>query len=339
MSNFRTRMSRSSCGPHRARRTAASIVVAALSVAAGMFGAPSPASAEEGVCPSGASHPTIMSWATTYSDRAVTVCQAWDRASGKKVHVQVVDFEAGGKMRVMSDPWEPAWDDTRFTTRTAWGWFDWVGDHVATPAPSRLFSVTNGSFSISQNVWMPESTSMSFPQKKWNTLTSWGIDEQCHYHEGGSAKRYFGLSDPRTTGRQFPYIDTYDDPCQSNAATANEEFSSYQGKPVSLFDATVGYHPLVETSKGPQRQTFLGTLSTDGRWTGTQDRAYLLTSDFEMTAAEARDILANDFGTMYNVQLSGGTDTQYQSVAGYMQSFEPGGRLREVPEVLVIYNA
>ena len=107
---------------------------------------------------------------------------------------------------------------------------------------------------------------------------------------------------------------------------------------MSLFDATVGFHPLHDTSDTPQQRTFLGTRSTDGLWHGTQDRAYLLTSAVPLTLSEARDILAVDFSTMYNIQLSGGHDTQFQSVAGDQESSDPSGD-RPVPEVLVIYNA
>jgi len=322
----------------RSGRTTVAALAAASAVAFGVFGGAPPARAEV-PCPQYSHLPAIDHWETTYEQKAVTLCQAYDATGNVLVHVQIVDFEAGGKMRVMSEPWEPAYNGTRFASRTADQWFPWVQRNVGTPAPGTLFSVTNGSFHsrTPPNV-APQATMMQFPEKKWNGLTSLGDDDTCYTYEGASAKRYFGLSDPRSTGRQFAYIDTFDEPCETDERVVNEELSSYRGQPVRLFDATVGLHPLYGDPDFRYRRTFVGTLSTDRLWHGTQDRAYLLTSEIGLTAPEARDILAQDFGTMYNLQLAGGYDTQYEAITGGLPSSDPAGP-REIPEVLVIYNA
>ena len=269
---------------------------------------------------------------------AVTVCRGWDANHARVLDVQIVDFEAGGKMRVMSNP-RPGQDlpanDVLYTPDVAPGWLSWMLGSVSSPPPSQLFSVTNGA--PARDPFYGDT--MAFAQKKWNALVSLGAEQGCHFlPNGASAKRYFGLSDPRGAGRQYAYIDTYDGACQSDKAEANREFSTYQGQPVNLFDATVGFHPLYGDATTAQRRTFIGTRDRDGGWTGTQDLAYLLTSDQKLTVGQARDVLTRDFRTMYNLQLDGGPSTQYRTRYGTGIDSDDG-RPRQVPEVLALYDA
>ncbi|HVF14064.1 MAG TPA: hypothetical protein VM942_05650 [Acidimicrobiales bacterium] len=289
----------------------------------------------------------MAKWQTVYSHKAVTVCRGFDIAGAHVGDVQVVDFEAGGKMRVMSEP-EPGQEigtsDTRFDRKTGLGWFWWAQANVTSPAAAQLFSATSGSpFSLDAT----GRATMKFPQKKWNTLMSSGSERACHNMPelGVTGKRYFGLSDPRLPGRQTPYIDQYEDPCQSAPATATAALSGYHGRPVSLFDATVAFHPQYETSTGQGRRAFIGTRSMDGMWEGTQDRAYVFTSSSiwpgYLTVGQARALLVNDFHTMYNLQLDGAS-SGYHSIldgASAQDASNDESGVRGVPEVLLIYNA
>lgn len=320
------------------------LATAALGVG-GALNAATPVRAAE-VCPLTATAP-VAKWQTVYSYKAVTVCRGFDSSGIAVGDVQVVDFEAGGKMRVMSEPepgQTPGTHQTEFDRKTGMGWFFWVQENVTAPPAGQLFSTTS---SAPFDLVGTGSATMKFPEKKWNALMSLGSDTACHTmpDTGMSAKRFFGLSDPRVPGRQFPYVGNYDDPCQSDAATVTSEFSTYQGAPVSLFDATVAFHPLYELNTGRGRQAFLGTRSTDGLWTGTQDRAYVFTSSHSsssyLTVAEARALLVNDFQTMYNIQLHGPAAGYHSVLDGRLAeaSADDMSGVRGVPEVLVIYNA
>jgi exopolysaccharide biosynthesis protein len=62
----------------------------------------------------------------------------------------------------------------------------------------------------------------------------------------------------------------------------------------------------------------------------------VLTSTAPITNVRAREILTNDFGSMWTMQLDGGGSTQYYHAA---YTDNPFWGPRAVPEVLAIYAA
>lgn len=307
-------------------------------------------------------------WQTSYAGNAVTVCTAWDGEERVAV-VQIVNFDAGAKMRVMSEAFDDpplGTTETRFKKRTSQEWHEWIQSSVATPPAAQLFSVTNGSFFMCSDgfegctladIGSGASSRLSFPEKKWNAITSLGAETWCYDMTPAEphGKRVFALSDPRGTGKQSAFIDTFNDNCQSTWASASAELSSFQGQPANFFDATVGLHPTygpdstVDCLVGCQDghcpdvcdlRTFVATRHTQRRWTAPQNRAYLFTSERPMKNADARSILAEDFGTMYAMQLDSGGSTQfYAEGPGYVDSLHDPAWTRIVPEVLVVYDA
>jgi len=218
---------------------------------------------------------------------------------------------------------------TQFVKRTSKQWYDWIkAGNVGTPPAAQLFSVTNASLFRSFVPW--NTSAMSFPQKKWNSITSTGEDPNCHLIDGSSAKRMFGLSDPRAAGRQNAYMNTFNQGCKADFNTVSTQFSGY-------FDAVVAYHPIYDNETTTTRRTYLGTKNLGGYWTLPQDIAYVLTSTASITNVRAREILTNDFGSMWTMQLDGGGSTQYYHAA-YTDG-DDGWGARAVPEVLAIYAA
>jgi hypothetical protein len=327
---------------HKTRTRIACLSAVCAVPLVGGAAAAAPASAAE-ACPTRATAPVVR-WESLdrwQQKKAVSLCRGFDANGARVMDVQIVDFAAGAKMRIMSQPIWPGSSYTNFSPLTAAYWASWMKSFVSTPSPDLLVSATNGAPAHPTHVGA-NGVGMAFPQKKWNAIASLGADSACHFLPGSltSAKRYFGLSDPHGAGRQYPYIDTFDDPCQSSTSSVTRGFSTYRGQPVDLFDATVGFHPLYGDEASRQRRTFVGTRSTDGLWGGTQDVAYLLTSDQPLTIGEARGVLTADFHTMYNVRLDGDGATQYSAPGlfghGIDSSDEPD---REVPEALAVYDA
>ncbi|QRK11154.1 hypothetical protein JQX13_14405 [Archangium violaceum] len=315
------------------RRSGLSTLVAvALGVFAGAAQAQSP-------CPSQSIHPEIYRWELDAQGKGVYLCRAKDGYGNfKHITVQVVDLAAGAKMRIMSEvaPGSPiGTSETLFVKRTAQEWYNWIKLGNATVPPiAQLFSVTSGSFT------MPTAAAtahLSFAEKKWGIITTTGNDPVCYYmDDGSSAKRMFGLSDPRAAGQQFAAIRPFDVACQAGATPVNNAFSGY-------FDALVGFHPLYGDATRRTNRSFIGSKRKDGAWAEgkDQDVVYLLTSTTPtspmpaLTLNEAHKILANDFGAQWTVQLAGGGDAQY-----FHQGFEdPSPNKVPVPEVLVVYQA
>ena len=134
--------------------------------------------------------------------------------------VQIADFQAGAKMRVMSEPYA---NQTLPSNSTSTGpnrrRLALVDAGARTPPPStQLFSVTNGAPS-EPSCRTAAGTRCRFPRRSGTPSSASAMTTSATLPDNGmSAKRYFGLSDPRGTGRQYPYIDTYDDACQSDHA-------------------------------------------------------------------------------------------------------------------------
>jgi len=284
-------------------------------------------------CPARSIHPAIASWRMDAQGNGVYMCRGRDSSGNYMgVTVQMVDFTAGAKMRVMSEvaagsPVGTA--STQFVKRTSKQWYDWIkAGNVGTPPAAQLFSVTNASLF---RPFLGNTSAMSFPQKKWNSITSTGEDPTCYLIDGSSAKRMFGLSDPRAAGRQNAYMNTFNQGCKADFNTASTQLSGY-------FDAVVAYHPSYGDKTTTDKRTYLGTKNLGGYWTLPQDIAYVLTSTAPITNVRAREILTNDFGSMWTLQLDGGGSTQYYHGA-YTDPYYPLGETRAVPEVLAIYAA
>ena len=308
-------------------------------------------------------HPAgIDYWELAYPGAAVSVCRGWDCDSGHcdlVATVQVVNLAAGARMRVISElapGWSAGTHNSQFNKRTAAGWYDWTKANVSSPPGGRLFSVANGSFFKCNHLVLggcftgaDNITALSFPQKKWNTITSLGAEARCYpIDPDRRGKRLFALSAPYND-RQLAYIDTYYDNCQSDAAFVAQELSTYQGRPASLFDATVGLYPTYGEEDELERRTFIGTRNLAGRWSEAQDVVYLLTSATDITVVDARAILADDFGAMYTMQLDSGDSTQLHACSGgcssegsYRDAILSWDWLwlgeRPIPEVLAVYD-
>jgi len=325
-----------------------------------------------GQCPTEGPPPVdIDYWELVHIGNAVTVWKGWDCSPLVDNHcflpslvatVQHVNFGAGAKMRVISEmaTGQPVGTNaTEFTKRPAKGpagWYTWTRDHVTTPPREQLFSVTNGSYFMCNHNeatchLSPFYSAMSFPQKKWNTITSLGADTGTYeIAKNTSAKRVFGLSNPGYPGPQVPSIVPYNDAGLSNAATVTTALAPF-------FDATVGLHPVYGCETSVEYRTFIGTRNSAGRWNGVQDRGYLLTSAKPMTIVQARDILVDEFKAMYTMQLDSGGSTQFYACEGgclgsevYEDSFDTidwwwaaltQGLItsRPIPEVLAVYDA
>jgi len=285
-------------------------------------------------CPARSIHPAIASWRMDAQGNGVYMCRGRDSSGNYMgVTVQMVDFTAGAKMRVMSEvaagsPVGTA--STQFVKRKSKEWYDWIkAGNVGTPPASQLFSVTNAS--LFRSAFWGNTSAMSFPQKKWSSITSTGEDPNCHLINGSSAKRMFGLSDPRAAGRQNAYMNTFNQGCKADFNTASTQLSGY-------FDAVVAYHPIYGVDETTtDNRTYLGTKNLGGYWTLPQDIAYVLTSTAHITTVRAREILTNDFGSMWTMQLDGGGSTQYYHAA--YSDADYGWGPRAVPEVLAIYAA
>lgn len=280
-------------------------------------------------CPQSSVLPGLAFWQLDTQANGVFMCRG-KNSNGQYmgVTVQVVDFRLGAKMRVMSEvsAGSPMGQpDTQFVKRTVQDWYTWTQQgNVTVPPTQRLFSVTNASLFT----WaLPGTTSMSFPQKKWNTVTSTGKETRCHEIGEDSGKRFFALSDPQGAGRQYARINVFNDGCQADINSVNAQLGGF-------FDATVAYHPIYGNETTTDNRTFVGTMNQYGYWNQPQDVAYVLTSSAYLTVVQARDILVQDFGAMWTMQLDGGGSTGY-----YHANFSDRPNARSVPEVLVIYSA
>jgi Phosphodiester glycosidase len=305
-------------------------------------------------CPSSLNHCAgIQSWRAAHTGRAVTVCHGLDGSGQLVAVVQMVNFSAGAKMRVVSLPAASSGfgtPDTLFEKKSIRGWYDWTKANVTSPSGSLLLSVTNGAPFMS---YTSEPDKMSFPQKKWNTITSTGAEmHDYNDYPGAPGKRVFALSDPRSSAPQIPYIEPFGYGGRANELTVIAELAIYQGRPVRYFDATVALHPdygneSEESEHYHDPRTYIATRDTTGRWSGDQNRVYLLTTRMSITIDDARLILVEDFKAMYTMQLDGGGSTRFYGCNDgcpsegrcYQESFPDQQAGRPVPEVLAIYDA
>lgn len=312
------------------------LVTALLLVAlvGGPFSTPLPAQAAAEFCPIGSASPHISTWSEVHRQKGVTHCVGTDWLGFTVAHVQIVDFASGAKMRVMSEVASgstPGLASTSFNKRTALEWFNWIHGQPATqPNPSLMYSTTSSAFFNNTNPNPPHVTTLSFPQKKWNTLQTPGASPDTY------DKRVFGLSNPTLTPQQgylmeFPY--------KGNVPATVDFYLT------NFFDATVQLHPLsyADGQFSTDRRNVLGARRFDGGWHGAQDRVYILSTQKGMTHDDARNILVNDFGTQWNMTLDGGNSTQMWTQSGWRLDsglcLVPGFGCRKVPEVIAIYHA
>jgi hypothetical protein len=320
-------------------RTRLSSVLCSITVlAAWLLATPATTFAAE-TCPASSTSPIIDEWKEVYRNRGVTLCKGVEYTivgERLRAYVQIVDFNEGAKMRIMSEvapPSTPGNPATTFRVRTAADWYPWVKLNVSTPNPSLVFSTTNASFHVNPDVDTP----LSLPHKKWNQVlsTGWALT-----HPGDVAwlapKRKFGLGHPSNTP-QTAYMAPFPSAPPANTTyTLTDVLNGLNG----YWDGIVGVDPQHEFVPGQKaRRTMLGLRDLSGCWGCPQDRAYILTTAATFTVPDARDILATDFNTMWNIQLDGGNSTQLESAYGTITSGLCYINCRAVPDVLVVYLA
>ena len=257
----------------------------------------------------------IQSWSTAYINRGVTMCLGIDYSGQAAVWLQIVDFSAGAKMRVVSQVASgstPGTPDTLFNKRSAYDWYNWISSNITTPPSSRLFSTTNASFFITTS---GTTTALSLPEKMANSVRSQGYALTHHTDPAWPAtKRKFALGDPNSTPQTF-VSSTF--PTSYTATDITNGFSGY-------YDGTIALDALYGDVFA--RKTMLGFNGS---------RVYILTTLSLYYLSQARSILRDNFSTANEIQLDGGNSTQMNSNYGVLTSSSN----RVVPDVLAVYLA
>jgi hypothetical protein len=312
-------LSRRRGGPLRTLILAALLVGSILPLSAG------PVAALEG-CPNGGSEP-VTKWVQVYKARGVTFCRGMGGPSAqvKVAYLQIVDFDANAKMRVVSTvaantPVPRGNAGTTFTKRTAQTWFTQMGSIISPPPGGALFSTTNAGFFVDTS--SSATTALSLPEKTGGSTSSQGIALLNQSDDAWEAnKRAFGLGNVNATPQLFGNYD-FGDPNNSHHYTA------VMASLPCCWDATVAFDWNQDSGDQWASRTFLGTNRTTGK------RVYILTLMTHSTLQQAKDILDNTTQATGFIQLDGGGSTQMYNNLG---TGDTASNSRAVPEVLAVY--
>jgi hypothetical protein len=206
---------------------------------------------------------------------------------------------------------------TTFTKRTAFTWYTDIraGSIIGSPAPSRLFSATNGSFFTSTS---GSTTTLSFPEKTGSSSSSQGY-VLLHQADPGwdELKAVFAVG---TEGQT---------PQAASAAGFPTHYTALDAAlPCCYYEATVGR--TATYGSGSSRRTMVGlNLASPGR-------VYIFASMNFFTNAQALAILRTFSTINAAVQLDGGGSTQMWA-GPPLRGFGPLDPGRTVPEVLAVY--
>lgn len=321
------------------------VIAAGLLAISGLTALPSssqPAVAQQGCTPS---EPNVIQFwinVSEFEDRGVTLCRG-DLAEGPPPEtpaalVQIVDFAAGAKLRLISepvDPQSPPAEDSVYRKREAFEWFSYIQSNVPIPAPGRLFSTTNASFFTNTSdsetpLSLPELTRFKFPGSPViDPVATFGL-------------AFFDNSDPAWVGLKrglrvganletTQNVELFDFPTNYDIADIADAFDLGAtegpacGIGVSCLDATVAFHPSYDSGEDSARRTYVGIDATN--------KVYVLAATVGLTFSEAQDILGS-FGSVAEVQLDGGGSTQTFDIStgGFRSVIQ-----RPVPDVLAVY--
>jgi Phosphodiester glycosidase len=276
-------------------------------------------------------------WQTIFNSRGVTMCLGNDSTAPEfDAYVQIIDLNAGAKVRLESDacnqdgcPGEadPTHADLYYHKRTAGDWYDWIKSHETVPAASRLFSTSNASFftTLSGDV-----STLSLPESH-NVNPSTG---ELQYTWGGA---YVHRDDPAWNNPKLAIL-------LGNANTTKQNINMtsfpthYTDSDVQsiLFndfwgDATVAYPTTIGAGASPR--TIVGVDEDSGA-----SKFYVLNTSKDFTITEAQQILSS-FGATFTMQFDGGGSTQLYSNGSYLVDSDDIGFDRVVPEALAVYLA
>jgi hypothetical protein len=314
-----------------------------------------PAVAQQDVCTPSGPNP-VSTWKTIVSTRGVTLCRGYEPPGISKAWVQIVDLNAGAKIRLINEgcqscPYSDTYrfTDYRYNKRTASDWFDWINRHVDTPEPGRLFSTSNASFfpdtefNETSPITLPESHhKATFPDGSiyFHHTWGWAFDtcphkpRFCHDDARWKAPKIaLSLADhtaPRQNVRMLPFPKHYrDKDVISLQGLADPDFERLEG------DSIVGLTPTF-VGEETARRTFVG-VNHD-----IADTVYILNTNEFFTVGDAQSILES-FGAVFTMQLDGGASTQLYGPDwngdGDRDTLVGSYIGREVPDTLAVYLA
>ncbi|NDL59523.1 phosphodiester glycosidase family protein [Phytoactinopolyspora mesophila] len=320
------------------------VIIAAVLLAVGALVLPASAepvvAQQENPCTPNQSN-FLPSWQTVYDDRGVTLCLgsfAPTEPLPVEAYLQIIDLEAGAKLRLVKECAEPCISDdhpynteVQFNKRTAQGWFDWIGGNVSIPSPNSLFSVANASFLVDTSA---DTTALSLPhihniineptQIAALPTAGWAFKHNDDY-AWDALKRALMIGDARATSQDV-WIEEF-----ATHYTESDLIPIYSN---SRGDATVGFQPLYGVVDPEARRTFVGVVPGS--------KVFILSTRAQLTLEEANGIVQS-FGSSMAIQLDGGASTQMQfetpdGQSGGIESSIPVFP-REVPDVLAVYLA
>lgn len=321
----------------KAGRLRAVIAVAAGALLTGGILAALPASSEPAAvqddCTPFVSN-DIENWSTIYSGRGVTACLGTGIIGEPRAYIQIVDLEAGAKLRLISEettsPWFPQNPDL-FAKRRVVEWHDWIKDNVSFPDSSRLFSTSNASFFVDDS---GDETRISLPhmvhdQRVWGTSHSYG---HAFYDNGdpawGALKRALVIGDPLTAAAQHVEISEFPTHyTQSDVLTAFDCLPVCGFGPRKIWDGTVGFQPLYGVVDPERQRTFVGVVGS---------KVIILNAEDFLTLGQAQNIVQS-FGSQMSIQLDGGRSSQVH--IDTPDGVRAGFGFRDVPDVLAVYLA
>jgi Phosphodiester glycosidase len=283
-----------------------------------------PAAAQQDFCMPGFPN-EVPNWAPRSLGGGVILCEGTDTFGLTDAWVQIVDLNAGAKVRLISEscpacPFDDTEDfsDLQYHKRTAPEWFDLIENKPPTSPPStgELFSTSNGSFFTDTSAG--PASPLSLPEESLieklpngDALTESTVGKAW---EGGddawdSPKRAISFGDHTASRQKVEMI--LDFPMHY---TRNDFLELVSGVPPGeccvdwdriYGDQTVGFTPDFVPGDLESRRTYVGVDSS----VGAANTVYILTTDADFSNEEAQIMLAS-FGAAVSVQLDGGSSTQ-----------------------------
>jgi hypothetical protein len=274
----------------------------------------------------------VTGWATEWptpgaDPKGVTECLVL-QSTLDMGYLQIVDLRDGAKLRLHAEvpwPWEPG-RDVLFKKHTASDWYSFIRAHGGEdryndPAASRLFSTTNASFF--KNADNGEQTKLPFPHLSWSEFESEGVaapgDPDWEAPKRSLRIGYTDTAIQKVRVASFPTYYTVDDFWDVIYTPGTFEAT----------DATIGFDPLHAVGT-VSRRNYLGVSGSV---------VYILTTNTDITNAQAMDVMQTVKPGMAVVQLDGGGSAQTYSEYGEIDSSIPWPLAREVPDVLAVYRA
>jgi Phosphodiester glycosidase len=303
----------------------------------------------------------VPNWQQTFSQRGVTLCQGNGADGVDDAYVQIIDLNAGAKIRLASDPCEacgiadpfnPRFTDLKYNKRTAPEWFTWVKDNVDLPGPDRLFSTSNGSFfrgssgnTVPEQISLPEMHNVvNLPDGAQSVWTwGWAFDTCpenpepfCHVDPGwnNGPKKAIHFGDTTATKQNVQILDF---PRHYEDGNVQALFFGVLGDELRIKgDATVGY--TTEANSATDRRTFVGTDLA-------RNTVYILNTSEQFNNFDTSQILASFGGSGNQIQLDGGGSTQLavdanlDGIPGTVVESDDIFGERTVPDTLAVYLA